>query len=279
MPILRGFPAFFYCILPRVLDNTHFPDDAHLYLARILELFLYFVSDIAGQFPRVEVRNILRFDNDAYFTACGDGVALLHAGLRVCQGLKLFEAFDVVFDGIAAGTRAAAGNGVGDLHYHGFRRLIRVFLVVRLHRLDYALVHAELLKDAAAYLHVRTRHFMVDSLSDVVEQRPRARDGRVSAQFFRKHAGEMRHLDRVVEDVLAITRAEVEAAEDHKELRVQIRDAGLICGLGPFLFDDGINLSLGFLHGLFYFFRLYAAVENEILERDARYLAAYRVIR
>src|SRR3989344_2910023 len=88
----------------------------------------------------------------------------------------------------------------------------------------------------------------------------------------------MGHFNRVVENILPIACAEVEAPQYHEKFRVHVRNTRPICRFCPFLFDNDLYLLLGFLYGLFYLGRLYPAIEDKILKRDARDLAAYGIV-
>ena len=120
--------------------------------------------------------------------------------------------------------------------------------MVRLHCFDHFLAHAEFLQDAAADFDVCTGDLVIDGLADVMEERSRAGDSLIGAQFRGEHARQVSDFDRVVEHVLAVAGAEVEAAENHDKFGVEIRDFGLERGFGALLLDDVVDFLLGLLH-------------------------------
>src|SRR3989338_8085219 len=100
--------------------------------------------------------------------------------------------------GGGGGGGPPAGNGVGNLHNVRLCRFVRVFLVMGLHGFDDLLLHAELLEYASPNLDVRALHLVVECFADVMQERAGAGDGRIGADFLGYHAGDVRHLYRVL---------------------------------------------------------------------------------
>jgi hypothetical protein len=151
--------------------------------------------------------------------------------------------------------------------------------MVRLHRLDDALVDTEFLEDPAPYLDMRTLDLMINRFADVMQEGPRASDGSVNAELRGKHAGDMGHFDRVLEHILPIARPEMEAPQERDKFRIEPYDAAFKrCGFA-FLLHDIRNLDARFLHRLLYLGRLDTAVGYEFFERDLCDRPAQRVER
>ena len=72
---------------------------------------------------------------------------------------------------------------------------------------------------------VRTLDLVVDGLAEVVQQAGALRELDVDAELGGHDAGEVADLERVLEHVLAVARAELQAAERADELGVQAVDA------------------------------------------------------
>ena len=94
------------------------------------------------------------------------------------------------------------------------------------------------------------------------------------AELVGHHRGQVGALDRVREHVLAVARAELQAAEDADQLGVEALDVGVERGLLAGLDDVALELGLGLVVGLLDPGRVDAAVREQLLERHAGDLAA-----
>jgi hypothetical protein len=103
------------------------------------------------------------------------------------------------------------------------------------------------------------------------------RHARVGAQLGCQHPRQARALDRVVEHVLAVARAELEPSEQLHELGVQRPDVRLEDSLLPHLHDVLVDLRLGLVEGLLDAGRVDATVGKQALEREAGDLATHAV--
>src|SRR5579884_3289030 len=116
-------------------------------------------------------------------------------------------------------------------------------------------------------------------LADVVQHRRALRRLRACAQLRRHDAREVHDLERVLEDVLPVARAEAQPAENLHELVVErsaVRlEHGLLAGLPYELLELGLRLVVG----LFDPRRMDAAVLDQLRQRQARRLAAEPVER
>ena len=124
---------------------------------------------------------------------------------------------------------------------------------------------------------VRAVDLVVDGLADVVQQAGALGDLGVGAKFGGHDAGEMSDLDGVVEDVLAVARAVLEAPEDANELGRHAVHVGVEAGLFPGLLDGGLDLSLRLKVRLLDTRRVDTPVGEQLGEREARGLAAHAV--
>src|SRR3989344_8554719 len=154
------------------------------------------------------------------------------------------KAFKVIFYTVSACPRPSSGNCISRLHDNRFNRFIRIFLVVRLHRLNNAIISPKFLQDPSPDLDMRSLYLMVNRLAKVVKKRACTCDCHVCPKLLSKHSGNVCHLDRVLENVLSIARSEIESSQDRNDTWVEIEYSAFISGLLTLLFDDLID---GFL--------------------------------
>src|SRR4051812_8034721 len=96
---------------------------------------------------------------------------------------------------------------------------------MRLHRLNDALVDIEFVQKAPADFYVRARNLVVYRFPDVMQERTRASDVWVRTELGREHARDVRHLYRVLQHVLPVARAEIEAPKERGKFRIEANDA------------------------------------------------------
>src|SRR5690606_8584144 len=136
-------------------------------------------------------------DEYAHLASRLNGVSLLHT-LKGCGNrLKLTQTVEVVLYRIAARARTGGRNSVSRLHDTRFERLVGVFLVVGLHRINHRLGYIVLGQQFHADFHVRAFYLVVHRLSDVVEESALLGDVYVSTNFGGKHTGDMGNLKGV----------------------------------------------------------------------------------
>src|SRR5688500_9356085 len=92
----------------RVFDRTGLADHRHLDLARLGEVLLDLLGDVAREPDRLLVGDLLAVDDDPNLAAGLDGEALLHALEARGDLLELLEALDVGLEDLAA--RPGAGR-------------------------------------------------------------------------------------------------------------------------------------------------------------------------
>ena len=169
------------------------------------------------------------------------------------------------------------GNRVGRLHDHRFeRRPVDVHVVGR-HRHHHRFALAVLAEEVDADLEVRALHLAVDRLADVVQERRADGDVRVDAELPGHDAREARDLGGVIEHVLAVAGAELEASHQPQDLGVQIVQAELEGDRRAFLAHRIVGFVLHFLDDFLDARRMDAAVGDQPLDRLLGDLAAIRI--
>src|SRR3989338_7329271 len=219
------------------LNHAVLTDNVDLDFSRIFQLFLYALRDSARKRVHGDIRDLAWVHKDAYLSPRCNSVHLLYAGEGTREALKVAETLQVAVYRVSSCARASPRYRVCDLHDNRLWRLIRIFFIVRLHRLYNALVYTEFLQNASPYLNMGALHLVVNRLPDVVQERSHTRDSDISTKLCREHSGDMRHLNRVLKHILPITGTKVETPKECRELRVKPDDADFICGRFSFLFD------------------------------------------
>jgi hypothetical protein len=107
-----------------------------------------------------------------------------------------------------------------------------------------------------------------------VQKRGAGRHARIRPQLSGKHSRQTGAFDRVVEHVLPVAGAELEAAEQLHELGVERPDVRLEHGLLPHLDHVLVDIRLRLVEGLLDAGRVDAAIGEQPLEREPRDLAA-----
>src|SRR5258706_4931291 len=130
------------------------------------------------------------------------------------------------------------------------------------------------LQEVGSDRRVRPLDLMVDGLADVVQETRQLGDSNVCADLGRHHGGEIRDLVRGVEPLLPVAGAkpkDAEMADDlgMKSLQADLQDRGL-----SLLFDPLQDLDSGLGNDLFDPGRMNPAVDDELVQRDPRHLAA-----
>src|SRR5688500_5770952 len=118
----------------RVLDRTGLADHRDLDLARVGEVLLDLLGDVAREPDRLLVGDLLAVHDDADLAAGLDREALLHALEARGDLLELLEPLDVGLEHLAARAGSCRGEPVGRRHQHRLHRLRVVVAVVAGHR-------------------------------------------------------------------------------------------------------------------------------------------------
>ena len=101
--------------------------------------------------------------------------------------------------------------------------------------------------------------------------------GGIQPQFGSHHARKERHLQRVVQHVLAVTGAVAQAAQQLHQLVVNAAQAHFQHGALALLLDGGLHFPAGLFHRLLNAGGMNAPVGNELLQRNAGHLPADRL--
>lgn len=136
--------------------------------------------------------------------ACLDRIRARNARRFVRDALQLFQSLDVVLDVLAACARTGGGDRVGCLNQAGNNGLCLDVAVMRLDGVNDRRGFLVLFSKVYADLDMAALDLVVDRLADVMQQACAARLNRVETQLARHHAGDVRDLDRVLKDILAV---------------------------------------------------------------------------
>ena len=101
---------------------------------------MYLVRNLAGKLERAEVVHLFRDDEHAELAAGGDGIGALDPVELPRDLFKVGKALYIVLKRAAPGARPRRRKDVGGGHHIRLRPRVRIIVVVRLHRLDHALV-------------------------------------------------------------------------------------------------------------------------------------------
>src|SRR5437773_8243236 len=187
-----------------VLDRARLAYDRHLDLTRVLERFLDLLRDVAREPRGREVIDLLGLHDDADLATRLDRERLLDALEAVRDALELLQTLQVVRDDLAAGARARRADrvGRGDERAHHRHRLD--VAVMTDDPIDHVLRESVALQKLAADDRVRPLDLVIDGFADVVQQTGALHRLWVVAGLGCEHAGDVRHLDRMPQDVLAV---------------------------------------------------------------------------
>src|SRR5581483_11013642 len=230
VPALHRPPRVAHHLVPRpmwlfgVLHGPRLSDHRDLDLPGILQLLLHLLRDVPGHDLGLEVVDLPRLDHDADLAPGLHRVRLFHAGVARADLLQALESLDVGFQALPAGAGAATGDSVGDLREHGLDRPLLVLPVVRLDAVDDLRGLLQSPGDLGPDDRVGPLDFVRDGLADVVQERPALRDLRVDAELGGERPRDVGRLNQVLEHVLAVRRAVLEAPQQPDHLRVHVGD-------------------------------------------------------
>ena len=166
-----------------------------------------------------------------------------NTGRLVGDALELLQTLDIVLQVLTASARTCSGDGIGCLNQTCYDGLGLYIAVVCLDGMDDRLGFLVLLGKVYANLNVAALNLVVNGLADIMQQTCTACRNRIEAEFAGHHAGNVCHLDGVLQDVLTITGAVAQAAENLDQLRMNAVDAGLEGSTLAFALDDLLNLT------------------------------------
>src|SRR5687768_13744336 len=107
--------------LPGHLRESRLPHHGHLDLARISQLLLERLGDVAADFGGLRVVRVLGAGDHPQLAAGLDGEGLLDAREAAGDGLQLLHPFDVPLERFAAGAGAGGAARIGRGHEHCVR--------------------------------------------------------------------------------------------------------------------------------------------------------------
>src|SRR3989344_1845722 len=148
-----------------------------------------------------------------------------------------------------------------------------------LHCLDDVFSGAKFLKYSPPNLHMRAGDFMIHRLANIVEKGGSFGYCGIGTEFLSEHARDMGHLNRVLEDILAVACAEMKPAENCDNTGIQIVYSAFVDRFLSFFLDNFVYFLLGVLYRFFYFCRLNSSVHDKALKSDSGYLPSDRIKR
>src|SRR5690606_20656197 len=134
--------------------------------------------------------------------------------------LEALEPPHIRLERLTTGTGAGGRDGVGCLHDHGQDRAWLDLVVMGLDAVDYGRVLSETPGDLGADQGVRAFDLVSDRLADVVQQSRTLHGSRVDPELGRQHRPDVSRIDEMIEYVLPVRSAELEAAEECHQLGV-----------------------------------------------------------
>src|SRR6201995_2590201 len=246
-------------------------------LARIGQLLLDLLGDVAGDDLGLDVVHAVRLDHDPDLPAGLHGEHLLHAFVRGGAPPQPLQPLDVGLQRLAPGPGAATADRIGGLGQYRFDRAGLDLVVVGLDRVHHVVRFAVPAGDLRPDQRVAALDLVGERLADVGQHRAPLHQAGVQAQLAGHHAGDVGRLDQVLEDVLAVGGAVAQPAQQRDQLAVHAGDAqldqGVLAGADAQLLDLGLAAFVGLLDAL----GMDAPVEHQPLQRQPGDLPADRV--
>src|SRR4051812_2952961 len=204
-------------VSPPSLGHLHaagFSDNRDLDLAGILQFAFDLQSNGAREREGLLVVYLFRLNEHTQLPASLDGECFLDARQGAGNAFQIFNAFQISRHalGPCAGTRGA--DGVRRADQNSPRPDRRDIIVVRGYSVDDDFGFPESLDQISADKGMRSFHFMSERLANVMEQPGAFGDPDVEPQLRGHKAHEVCDFDRMIEQVLRIAVAEMQAAKD-----------------------------------------------------------------
>src|SRR5918993_2033002 len=209
----------------RELNGARLPDHGDLDLPWILQLVLDPFGDVPRQPNRRFVRDLFALDDDADFAAGLECKGLRDPVERIGNPFELFEALHVGLEDVAPGAGSRRGHGISRLDDHGLKGgPVDIHMVSGDgHQDRFAL--AVLFQEVEAQFEMRALEVTVDRLSDVMQEGRAGCDLAIESELLGHDAGQERDFLRMVQHVLAVAGAELEASHQPQHLRVDVEQA------------------------------------------------------
>src|SRR5215213_3454894 len=254
------------------LSNQHDFD-----LPWILELGLDAPRDLLGERRHAHVVHVIRDDHHPDLAAGLDGEHAFHSLVARGDALEPLEPLHVRLERLAARAWTGAGDRVGRLHQHGHLALVGHVVVVGRDAVHYEWMLPVLRRHLHPELDVRALVFVRQHLAHVVQQRATLGDGDVQSQLRSHDARKVGDFLRVLKDVLAVARAPLHPPDELDELRMEAVHTGVVRRLLACLDDLDVDFLLRLVDDLLDPAGVNPTVRHELLERQARHLAANRI--
>ena len=259
------------------LARARLADDRHLDLTGILERVLDLGGDFAGQERGHVVADFAGLHHHAHITAGLHREAALDTGATHGDLFECLEALDVLLETLAACSGPCGRDRVGSNHQDRLDRVGFDVVVMGLDGMRHSLTLAELAAELPRDDGMRSFDLVCNGLANVVEERSSACDPFVDSKFDRHDRGEVRALQRMLEDVLTVRGAVIEPSKDRQQFGIETRHVRLERGLFASLADLLLDLLLGGVVRLLDASRMDTTIRQQILERDARDLTTHTI--
>ena len=128
------------------------------------------LCDISCEKNHLVFRDFLRLYHDADLAAGLNGIRACNAREAARNLFQLFQTLDIVFNVFTAGTRTGGGNRISRLNQAGNHGMRLNIVVVSFHCVDDVFVFFIFAKNINTDGDVRTFHFMVDALADIMQE-------------------------------------------------------------------------------------------------------------
>ena len=161
-------------------------------------------------------------------------------------------------------SRPCGANGVGSGHNQGFDGAAVVLVMLNNGPANIR-VDSVLLGDIVADFYMAALYLMGHGLTDVVEESSRLGYLYVGSDLRGDHPRQQRYLHRVLQDVLTVAVAVLQAAQELLKLRVEPLYTGIKGSLLSRLVYGLLNFYLGFTNHILDTGRMDASVLDELL--------------
>ncbi len=120
--------------------------------------------------------------------------------------------------------------------------------MVALHCGNYPWVSAEFLKDAHPDIDMCALYLVVERFTDVVDQGACFGDSHIRTKLLCQHASNVSHLNRVLQNVLAVAGTEIQAPQNSHDSRIEVKNSAFVYRLLSLLFNYLVYFLLSVFH-------------------------------
>src|SRR5580704_2777617 len=261
----------------REFGGPGFTDHGDADLARVGQFLFDLLGDVARDHLGLDVVDPVGLDHDPDLAARLHSEDLLHALVVAGDLLQALQALDVHLERLAPRAGPAAAYRVRGLGQYSLDGADIDLVVVRLDGVHHVLRLAVAAGDLGADQRVAALDLVGERLADVVQHRAALEQGRVDPQLAGHHARDVRRLDQVAQDVLAVGGAVPQPAEEADELFVHLGDAELDQRVLARPLAQLLDLGLAALVGVLDPLRVDAAVGDEPFQGEPADLAPHGI--